>query len=128
MFTLVENSKISISKYPNCYAHDEVIFLVFHKYYLKKKFGNDTFSLNLDETLKSSIITSLLCLVDTVVLEKLRFTNACVSIVNNMAAISCQALCVSILLRCSSNRPGDFSSSVKRSCSALGPGGVTYRS
>lgn len=126
MFTLVENSRIPISKYPNCYTHDEVIFLVFHKYYFKK-YGNDTFSLNLDGTLKSLIITSLLCLVDTVVLEKLRFTNACVSIVNNMAAISCQALCVSILLRCCSSRTGDFSSSLKRSCSALGLGGVTYR-
>ena len=74
----------------------------------------------------SLIITALFFSVDTVALEVLFFSNAFVSTVNSIAVISCQALCVSIILRCSSNKLGDFSRSLKRSCSAFRLGGVTY--
>lgn len=88
MFILVENFKILILKYFNCYVYDEVIFLVFYKYYFKK-YGNDIFFLNLDRIFKSLIIILFFCLVDIVVLEKLWFINVCVFIVNSMVVISC---------------------------------------
>lgn len=49
--------------------------------------------------MKRFILTTILCRLDTVELEKLPFTIACFSTVNNIAVINRQTFSVSIVLR-----------------------------